>query len=691
MVVLVGVAPAEEVPDPPHAARASAAAPTNSVATTIRCRFDLMCTVEQPHVRSMRDAAKNQMNSQAVSPLPTMPNHQANSVADATARLARLVRMRRSTRRQDPADGTVQIGRAAVRDPSAETPDGDRPRTTLEATIRPVGRGRYRRLGQAPGEPHLLRTDLGASPSPDRVSRRRSLLYVAHHTDTHVCDAQSPARLEGGETFGWVNPGADGGHRPQETCTTQVLDQMVLATNAVAASPVTGAAMAWCIQTGDNTDNRTRAELRWFLDVLDGRATIPDTGRPGRYEGVQRSGWRGVWHPDDPSRDIYGAAGFPRLPGFLDAAVSRFDPVGLDVPWLAVFGNHDSLFQGTFGAGRAPHIERLGPMLAGSGAKPTSTIGLIRAILHATVLGADVERWDRWARRVPIGLQQVTGDEDARRWLDVSEYLGALLGTAEDRGAALGSGQGPRPGPGPAGHGFTAANLSEGTTWWSRPEGDLVQVIGLDTCNHTHGDGGGIGPRQRRWLERELARHHSRRLDAAGNWCHGDGEDRLVVIASHHNSWTMDNVHHDDADPGPRLLGPDLVDLLRRYPNVVLWANGHSHEHRIVAHQGAGSGRGCWEVNTASCIDFAQQGRTFEIVDNCDATMSILVTVVDHAAPPMVNHREGGGWTTAELASISRELAANDDRWIDPMTLLGTPADRNVELVLRAPFDLRRR
>ena len=102
-----------------------------------------------------------------------------------------------------------------------------------------------------------MRTDLGAKPSADRAERRRSLLYIGHHTDVHVCDAQSPARLEGGETFGWFNPGADGGHRPQETCTTQVLDQLVVATNAVATSPLTGAPMAWCAQTGDNTDTVT--------------------------------------------------------------------------------------------------------------------------------------------------------------------------------------------------------------------------------------------------------------------------------------------------------------------------------------------------------------------------------------------------------------------------------------------------
>ena len=94
-----------------------------------------------------------------------------------------------------------------------------------------MGKDRYRRLAWAAGEPHLVRSDLGIDPRADRAATRRSLLYVAHHTDVHICDAQSPARLEGGETWAWVNPGSDGGHLPQETCTTQVLDQLVRATN----------------------------------------------------------------------------------------------------------------------------------------------------------------------------------------------------------------------------------------------------------------------------------------------------------------------------------------------------------------------------------------------------------------------------------------------------------------------------
>ena len=590
-----------------------------------------------------------------------VPNHQANSPSDVVGRLRRLATDRRALRRERGAVADTD-GRPGT---SAGRPS-PLPRSTVDSTIRPVESGRYLRLGWAPGEPHVVLADDGVTPAPDRATKRRSLLYFAQHTDAHVCDVQAPARLEGGESFGWFNPGADGGHRPQEAFTAQVLDRMVAATNAVVDSPETGARMAWCIQTGDNTDNRTRAELAWWMAVLEGEAVTPNTGAPDRYEGIQRSGRRGYWQPDDPRRDIYGRAGFPHLPGVLDAGIASFEPAGLDVPWLAVFGNHDAIFSGSFGPTRGVRLDLLGPMLAGAAAKPAGTVGLVRAIVHASVLGSDTGRWERWAERCPIGIQQVVPDPEARAPVSMGEFVSALIEADTRRG--------------PVGHGFTERNLADGTSWWSRAEGEHVQVLGLDTYNHSTGDGGAIGPRQWRWLEEELALHHRSH----------DGTDRLVVVMSHHNSWTMDNHHDDEADPGRQRTGPELLDLLKAFPNVVLWVNGHCHEHRVIRHRHDGPGTGLWEVDTASLIDFSQQARTFELLDNGDGTVSILTTVLDHASPPEAARHRDGRWEVVELASLSRELAVNDDRWIDPLALLGRREDRNVEMVLRAPFPLRR-
>lgn len=569
----------------------------------------------------------------------------------------------------------LEARRAGIRPAVPRTvSDGRTVKTTVDATIRPVGDGRYRRLDWDEGEPHRVREDL-CPADPERPVRRRSLLYVAHHTDVHVCDAQSPARLEGGDVYGWANPGADGGHRPQETMTTHVLDRLVAATNAVATSPLTGAPMAWCVQTGDNADSRTAAEVRWWIDVLDGRAIAPDTGAPGRYEGVQRSGWRRVWHPDRAGWDRRSRAGFPYLPGVLDAAVQGFEPVGLDVPWLAVFGNHDLIFQGTFGPSRGPRLDLLGPMLAGTGRKPVGALGLVRALAVATATRGGPSMWERSARGP--GVMDVTPDPEARRAVPADEYVARLLDVPDGH-----------QGPGPVGHGFTEADLTAGTTWWSRSEGEHVEVIGLDTCNHLSGDGGGIGPGQITWLTERLEACHTRWRDPSGRWVSGAGPDRLVVLASHHSTWTMTNRTDDPADPGPRALGPDLIALLDRFPNVVLWLNGHTHAHGIVPHR-RDDGTGWWEVNTASGIDFGQQGRTVEILDNADGTISIVATVIDHASPPRVAYHRDGRWTTTELASLSRELAANDDQWIDPLSLLGRVEDRNAELVVRAPFALR--
>jgi hypothetical protein len=191
---------------------------------------------------------------------------------------------------------------------------------------------------------------------------------------------------------------------------------------------------------------------------------------------------------------------------------------------------------------------------------------------------------------------------------------------------------------------------------------------------------------QLRWLERELEACSSRWFDRSGTVVEGQGRDRPIVITSHHNSWTMTNPMHDDHFPGPHHGGHDVVELLLRFPNVVLWANGHSHENRIVPHRSPhAEGTGFWEVNTASCIDFGQQSRTIELVDNGDGTLSIIATVVDHAAPVTSGPARDGSYDPAMLASLSRELAANDARWIDPFTLLGAIEDRNCELVVRAP------
>jgi hypothetical protein len=80
--------------------------------------------------------------------------------------------------------------------------------------------------------------------------------------------------------------------------------------------------------------------------------------------------------------------------------------------------------------------------------------------------------------------------------------------------------------------------------------------------------------------------------------------------------------------------------------------------------------------------DWPVQARVIELVANGDRSLSIFGTLVDHAAPPDPADAEGL-W---RLASIHRELAANDPHrgWDSPAS--GEATDRNVELVVPAPF-----
>lgn len=567
-----------------------------------------------------------------------------------------------------------------LRDTSHQAPaeterDQDLPRTTLDATIRP-GAGRfYRTLVWGEGEPHLLRNTQGVVADPGRLDVRRSLLYFAHHTDVHLCDAQSPSRMEVGERLAFLEPGTDAGHRPQEHATVHVFDQMIRATNRVNTSPLSGAGMDFLILTGDNTDNRQYCELRWFIDTLDGRVVTPNTGGPA-YEGAQNSpDFPWVYHPEDPSNDVYGRFGFPRVPGLVTSAIQPFQTTGSDVPWLTVLGNHDVIWQGTFGNRGPLHLGDVGEALSVAGRKPNRLWSLLMSVtaqhLGDTAPATVLDRIANWRSTT------LTPDPVNRRQLPLDEYLAEYFTTESA--------------PGPVGHGFTAENLATGTAYWSRPHGDQFLLIGLDTNNHVSGSEGRIGPRQRAWLEDRLAEARA--------------ADRLVILFSHHNSLTMTNTVDDHDDPGRSTAGDELVSLLVDSRNVVLWVNGHDHENRILHHGGDRDGRrnalcdvrdggrgapgGLWEVTTASCIDFGQQSRTIEIMDNGDRTISALVTVIDHAAPLSVslagNRSTGATFTPAEIASLSREFASNDSRWIDPWEQRGDASDRNVELLMADP------
>jgi 3',5'-cyclic AMP phosphodiesterase CpdA len=199
-----------------------------------------------------------------------------------------------------------------------------RPAATDGSTLRsrwvdPDGSG-VLRVGV--GEPLVARTELAAA-SP----RRRVLATLAHLTDAHVLDAQSPARVPFLARLGAPFTST---FRPHETLTVQVLSGALRAVGALRPDAV--------VQGGDLIDNAQGNELAWALGALAGGVVTPASGGPG-YHGVQEAA-----NPDPlyyrPDLDA------PRHAGLLAQALRGVHSPGLGTRWYPVLGDHDLLVAG---------------------------------------------------------------------------------------------------------------------------------------------------------------------------------------------------------------------------------------------------------------------------------------------------------------------------------------------------------
>lgn len=498
-------------------------------------------------------------------------------------------------------------------------------------------------------------TLIGTPPSP----AAKPLLTFVHISDLHICDAQSPARIELVDRFADPhNPMSAvvpfvGAYRAQEMLTTQTLEAMVRTVNAISTGFHSDRPVDFVLATGDVTDNAQANELDWYFTLMEGGVIHPDSGDINLWEGVasrdpvkyDRSYWNPEGTPDgcedDFPRSLYG---FPEVRGLTDAVRQSFKASGLVHRWFATHGNHDALLQGT-----VPHDETLLAIATGDQRlkELSPDIDMTKVFGGWNMVGPA-----RYAS--PDGGTFITQQADPRRrFNDPSDWAKLHLSCAE---------------AGHDGHGLTQENQLHGTKHWYR-DIDNFRLISLDTVNINGGWQGSLDESQFIWLKKILS-------EADGKRC---------ILFSHHPLQTLFN---DYAPEGAdrRVAHEELEAELLKHTSIIAWFAGHDHDNR-VRYIGTEGQNGFWHVLTASLIDWPQQGRVVEILQDGDELV-IATAVFDHDSPIDLASSTADLDNPINLAGLSRALSANhwqrrkqNDFAVE--LVAGEPMDRNRYLRIR--------
>ena len=598
---------------------------------------------------------------------------------------------------------------------------GDGAITTLEQTIQPTGEGPFGTLEFGPGETYQVRDSSsdgnGFGESDDgRVQRRRHLSYFSQLTDIHLTDEESPARVEfldpdGGAFSSAWRPGEAMG--PFEAKT--MLDRM----NRLSQSSPNGPEkrMDFLVSSGDVADNQQYNEVLWNRQLLEGGTLDPGSGvdpsnaigvnpvcppgleiqdadDPDAYTGVQdMDDWPGdapayYYDPDDPApygletNKVNPYRSAPTWPGLMDRAQEPFESPGADVPTYVMAGNHDGLVQGNAWATATFNQLATGCLKPMNDAENS---GISNGPLFDLVVNPNltVEGMIELYEENPGLFIGVPPDPD-RRLISKKAFKQVFQ-----------SGKDPR------GHGFdlvdrTELRASAGTaSYYSFAPRRGLRVVVLDTVSEGGrifaSSSGNIDAPQFAWLEGQLRK-------ATRN-------NEVAVVFSHHPITSLNaNVPDEEApscaevdprlavgcDSDPRSSTPikttsDATALMHRYPHAIAWIAGHTHQNRIRPYTAPGQESGFWSIETSSLADWPKQGRLVDLFDNRDGTLSLITTMVDHAAPIETppSGAQAAGMSVDEIAAIGRTVSFNDTQGGGDGE--GQAGDRNVELLVRDP------
>lgn len=429
-----------------------------------------------------------------------------------------------------------------------------------------------------PGLPYQKRLDL-MYPEYDNTTVRNAatLLRFFTITDIHVTDKESPAQ---GIVFSkYSSTNGISCYTPLMLYSTHVLDAAIRTVNRLnKKSPID-----FGLALGDMANSTQYNELRWFIDIMDGKRINPDSGADDDP----------VKGPDNDYQDEFQAEG-----------------LNSSIPWYAAIGNHDHFWMGVKPVNErirnyitSDSILQIGNVLSDPEAFTKSTFScgtLDGSSLYGTIIGSGVVANMTSFPKIPADIN--------RRSLTKAEVISEMSNTSTL----------------PVGHGFVQSdpeNYFDGC-YSFEPKANLpIKVIVLDdtqdeseVCSDIYGHGT-LEHGRHDWLIKQLKA--------------GQAEDKLMIIAAHIPIGVAPNTSVGWYDA---TVEANLIAELKTYPNLILWVAGHRHLNTVTPFKSSDPSHpenSFWEVETKSLREFPQQFRTFDIVRNSDNTISIFVTDVD--------------------------------------------------------------
>ncbi len=437
----------------------------------------------------------------------------------------------------------------------------------------------YGRWSYAPGLAPERRFDLlPAGHDEAAASPTARLLRFFTISDIHITDVQSPAQAILFGYKGFLSSAYSG----VMLYTHHVLDAAVRAVNALHdEDPID-----FGISLGDTCNNTQYNELRWYIDVLDGKRVDPDSG-------VRRAG-------DDAPRAA-----------FLDA----YDAAGLSpsIPWYQVRGNHDHFWTGFLRVDDYLRATYTGERILDLGNVFEDPLGPDSRGFYMGCLDGRTPYGDIFGLGPVADFAtppKVLAADPNRRSMTKSDWMREFFETSST----------------PRGHGFDEAAVESGFACYTfEPKPGLpLRVLVLDDTQrdddpYDYGYGHiSLDEERHDWLFRELDR--------------GQADGVLMIVAAHCPIGVEKPPHPMSWSSSAFGSEEDLLAKLQACPNLILWIAGHRHRNAVTAFPSPDEDRpelGFWEVETASLRDFPQQLRTFEILRNSDGSVTIRAVDVD--------------------------------------------------------------